>query len=56
MPPGEQFEGAAGMVLHPTVRGEGTRLYLGKTVRMRLLDSTSYDSGVTQLRYEPLTQ
>lgn len=40
--------------LHPTVCGEGTRRYLGETVRMRLLDSTSYDSGVTLLRYEPL--
>jgi dihydrofolate reductase len=42
--------------VHPTVWGEGARPYFGETVRMRLLDSTSYDSGVTQLRYEPVTQ
>jgi hypothetical protein len=29
---------------------------MGKTVRMRLLDSTSFDSGVALLRYEPVTQ
>jgi len=39
--------------LHPTVWGEGARPYQGETVRMRFLDSTSYDSGVTLLRYEP---
>ena len=39
--------------LHPTVWGEGTRPYQGETVRMRLLDSTSFDSGVVRLRYEP---
>ncbi len=40
--------------LHPAVSGEGTRPYQGETVRMRLLDSTSFDSGVTLLRYEPV--
>ena len=40
--------------LHPTVWGEGTRPYQGERVRMRFLDSTSFDSGVTLLRYEPL--
>lgn len=40
--------------LHPVVWGEGTRPYHGKTVRMRLLDSTPYDSGVTLLRFEPV--
>lgn len=40
--------------IHPTVWGEGARPYGGESVRMRLLDSTSYDSGVTLLRYEPL--
>lgn len=39
--------------LHPAVWGEGARPYQGETVRMRFLDSTSYDSGVTVLRYEP---
>lgn len=51
---------AAGVVdeirfwLHPAVWGEGARPYLGEPVRIRLLDSTSYDSGVTLLRYEPV--
>ena len=40
--------------LHPAVWGEGTRPYEGATVRLRFLDSTSYDSGVTLLRYEPV--
>lgn len=40
--------------LHPTVWGEGARPFEGETVRMRLLDSTSYDSGVTLVRYEPV--
>jgi dihydrofolate reductase len=40
--------------VHPTVWGEGARPYQGETVRMRLLDSTSFDSGVTLLRYEPV--
>lgn len=39
--------------LHPAVWGEGARPYQGATVRMRHLDSTSFDSGVTLLRYEP---
>ena len=39
--------------LHPTVWGEGARPFQGETVTMGLLDSTSYDSGVTLLRYEP---
>jgi hypothetical protein len=33
--------------------GDGARAYQGEKARMRLLDSTSYDSGVTLLRYEP---
>ena len=40
--------------LHPAVWGEGARPYEGGRVEMRFLDSTSYDSGVTLLRYEPL--
>jgi len=39
--------------LHPAVWGDGARPYQGEKVRMRLLDSTAYDSGVTLLRYEP---
>ena len=40
--------------IHPAVWGEGARPYGGERVRMRLLDSTSYESGVTQLCYEPV--
>jgi hypothetical protein len=40
--------------LHPPVWGEGARPYQGGCLRMRLLDTTSYDSGVTLLRYEPV--
>lgn len=39
--------------LHPAVWGAGARPYGGATVRMRLLDATTYDSGVALLRYEP---
>jgi dihydrofolate reductase len=39
--------------LHPAVWGEGKRPYEGGRTRLRLLDATSYDSGVTLLRYEP---
>ena len=40
--------------LHPSVQGEGARPYQGASVPLRLLDSTSFDSGVTLLRYEPV--
>lgn len=52
---------AAGLVdelrfwLHPAVGGEGTRPYEGERLRLRLLGSITYDSGVTLLRYEPLS-
>ena len=39
--------------LHPAVGGEGTRPYRGEKLKLRLLDSTQYDSGVTLLRYAP---
>jgi len=39
--------------LHPAIWGAGARVFEGQTVRLRLLGSTSYDSGVTCLRYEP---
>lgn len=50
---------AAGLVdelwfwIHPTVWGEGTRPFEGEKVRMRLVESKGFDSGVTLLRYEP---
>ena len=40
--------------VHPAVWGEGARPFQGETVRMRLLASKAFDSGVTLLRYEPL--
>ena len=39
--------------VHLTVWGDGSRPFQGETVRMRLLGSTTFDSGVTLLRYEP---
>jgi dihydrofolate reductase len=41
--------------LHPVVWGKGVRPFEGETVRMRLLDSKTFDSGVTLLSYEPNT-
>jgi dihydrofolate reductase len=40
--------------VHPAVWGEGTRPFEGERTRLKLLESRSYDSGVTVLRYEPL--
>jgi dihydrofolate reductase len=40
--------------VHPAVWGEGTRPFRGERMRLNLLESKSYDSGVTLLRYEPL--
>jgi dihydrofolate reductase len=41
--------------VHPVVWGQGARPFEGERVRIRLLDSRSFDdSGVTLLRYEPL--
>ena len=39
--------------LHPVVWGTGVRPFEGLPLRLRLLDSATYDSGVTLLRYEP---
>lgn len=41
--------------IHPSIQGEGTRPYEAASVPMRLIEAKSYDSGVTLLRYEPLT-
>jgi dihydrofolate reductase len=41
--------------VHPITWGVGARPFEGETVRMRLLESKSFDSGVTLLRYEPLS-
>jgi dihydrofolate reductase len=40
--------------LAPTVWGAGPRPYEGEKFKLRLLGSTSYDSGVVLLRYEPV--
>jgi dihydrofolate reductase len=41
--------------VHPTVWGKGgTRPFEGSTVRMQLVDTTPFDTGVTLLRYEPV--
>ena len=40
--------------VHPALSGPGTRPFgEDRTIRLRLLDSTAYDSGVVLLRYEP---
>jgi dihydrofolate reductase len=40
--------------VHPAVQGAGTRPFQGDAmVRMRLVDSKTFDSGVTLLSYEP---
>jgi dihydrofolate reductase len=40
--------------VHPSVWGDGARPFRGERLRMQLLDSKTFDSGVTLLRYEPL--
>lgn len=40
--------------VHPVVWGDGARAFQSESVRMRLLDSKAFDSGVTLLRYEPV--
>ena len=40
--------------VHPVVWGDGARPFEGETVRIGLLDSQTFDSGVTLLRYQPL--
>jgi dihydrofolate reductase len=41
--------------IHPTVQGAGKRPYEAATIKLRLLDSKQFDSGVTLLRYEPMS-
>jgi dihydrofolate reductase len=41
--------------VHPALSGPGTRPFgENRTIRLRLLESTAFDSGVVLLRYEPL--
>lgn len=42
--------------VHPVVWGEGARPFEGARLRMRPLESKTFDSGVTLLRYEPLRE
>ena len=43
--------------IHPAVQGQGARPLEGdQTVRLGLLESKAYDSGVTLLRYEQAAQ
>jgi dihydrofolate reductase len=39
--------------VHPVVRGEGARPFEGVTSGLRMLEATTFDSGVTLLSYEP---
>lgn len=40
--------------VHPVLWGPGERLYQGdEQLRLELLDSKTFDSGVTFLRYQP---
>jgi len=41
--------------IHPRVQGPGTRPYEAATVPVRLVEARAFDSGVTLLRYQPLT-
>jgi dihydrofolate reductase len=41
--------------VHPWVWGDGARPFQGEAVRLRLLGSEAFDSGVTLLRYEPVS-
>jgi hypothetical protein len=40
--------------VHPVVWGDGERPFQGEKVRVRLVESKEFDSGVTLLRYQPL--
>ena len=40
--------------VHPAVAGTGVKPFGGDTVRLRLLDATTFDLGVVLLRYEPV--
>jgi dihydrofolate reductase len=40
--------------VNPTIQGAGDRPFFGRTVDLELLESRSYDTGGTQLRYRPI--
>jgi dihydrofolate reductase len=41
--------------IHPHIQGPGARPFEAATIPVRLLEATSYDSGVVSLRYQPMT-
>jgi dihydrofolate reductase len=41
--------------IHPRIQGVGTRPYEATTIPVRLLEAKQFDSGVTLLRYQPLS-
>jgi len=41
--------------IHPRIQGSGTRPYEAATVPVRLVEARPFDSGVTLLRYQPLS-
>jgi dihydrofolate reductase len=41
--------------VNPTVWGGGDRAFHGRQVRMRLIATTAFDSGVVLLSYRPMT-
>jgi dihydrofolate reductase len=41
--------------VHPRIQGPGTRPYEAATVPVRLLEAKPFASGVTLLRYQPLS-
>lgn len=41
--------------IHPRIQGPGNRPYEAATIPMQLLDTNQFDSGVTLLRYQPLS-
>lgn len=41
--------------IHPRIQGPGARPYEAATLPVRLLEARQFDSGVTLLRYEPMS-
>jgi dihydrofolate reductase len=41
--------------IHPRIQGPGARPYEAATLPVRLLEAKQFDSGVTLLRYQPLS-
>ena len=41
--------------IHPRIQGPGNRPYEAATIPMRLIEAKQFDSGVTLLRYQPLS-